>query len=137
MANQVTRLLRAQTFHSRWLDKDGIVEVEIKKPGLRVTVDFGNGECYEEAIPDFPWSAGAIVYDKAVTAADTVIFNNRCLVADGEVWLISGSLSGIISVTCRTAKHFCDGKQFVISEKRTDAEIKALISKAIESEVPF
>lgn len=137
MVDHIVKLLKTQEFHSRWLNKDGIVEVEIKKPGLRITVDFEDGERYEEIIDDLPWSVGTMIYDRATTAADIVIFNSRCLVADGEVWLISGNLSGIISVTCKTAKHFCDGKQFVISEKRTDAEIKALISKAIENEVPF
>jgi len=135
-----TMIMKEETFKSRWLNKKGVVRVEARRndpQGFSVTVTFDDGEQYDETLWDLPWQISKMLYNKATVAADALIFKYRCVVADKEVWLISGSLSSILRISCKTGQHFCEGKQFLISEKRSDREIRELISKAVEEEVPF
>ena len=131
MADKILELTKTQTFHSRWLEKEGVYKIEIhREGGVKITVSIDN-EQYEETIKGVSWSVAVMLYDNAITVADTVIFKNRCIIADGEIWLISGDLKGNLTVSCKTAEHFCEGRQIMISE------IGNMISKIIEEEVPF
>lgn len=132
-------LIKEETFTCPWLNKKGTVRVEARRTdpcGVTVVVTF-NDEQYDETFWDLPWQISKMIYSNAVKAANALVLQDRCVVADGHVWLISGNLNGIITVSCRTGEHFCEGKQFVISEERSDNDIKQMIVRAIEEEVPF
>lgn len=135
----VNTLIKEETFTSRWLGKKGSVRVEARRndpKGLIIVVKFDD-EQYDETLWDLPWNIAKMVYNHATVAADALILQCRCFVADRHVWLISGSLAGIMTVSCKTGEHFCEGKQFVISQNRSDTDIKNIIAKTIEEEVPF
>lgn len=132
----VTKLYKEEQYYSKLLGKMGIVTVTAtRKQPVKIVVKFED-ERYDISY-NVLWSIAKMIYNKAVVAAEALILQNRCVIADGHIWLISGNLNNIVSVSCKTGEHFCEGKQFVISPKRSDAEIRQMISKAIEEEVPF
>lgn len=132
----ILKLYKEEQYYSNLLEKTGTVIIAVtRKQPIKISVKFED-EHYDISY-DVPWSVAKMIYNKAVIAAEALVLESRCVAADGHLWLISGNLNSIISVSCRTGKHFCEGKQFVISSKRSDAEIKQMISRAIEEEIPF
>lgn len=136
MNSKILMYAKKEKFYSELFRTDITVTITIEKDKpllLNVEID---GALYDISYT-VPWSIATMVFDRSKKAAEGLLIQNRCVAADGHLWLISGNLNSIISVSCLTGDHFCEGKQFVISPKRSDVEIKQMISKAIEEEIPF
>lgn len=132
----INTLIKEQTFNSKWFERKGIVRVEIRREepaGLSICVNIDDIQ-FDETLWDLPWKEAKMIYGKARVAADALIFQHCCVVADGEVWLISEETNDTITVSCKTAQHFCEGLRVKISK---EGDIKQQIITAIETEPPF
>lgn len=132
----ITMLMKEQTFNSRWFGTKGTVRVEIKRKepaGLCLVVDINNRQ-YDETLWGISWQEAKLIYNKVKAAADALIFQHSCVVADGEVWLMSKEKDDTITVSCKTAQHFCEGLKINV---KAENNIKEQVRIAIETEPPF
>lgn len=132
----INMMMKEQTFNSRWYGTKGTVRVEIRREdpvSLCVVVNIDNVQ-YDEILSGIPWKEAKFLYSKAKAAADALIFQHGCVVADDEVWLMSEEADGTMTVSCKTAQHFCEGLKIKTNK---EGDIKEQVKTAIETEPPF
>lgn len=131
-----TMLAKEETFNSRWLEKECKVKIIANRDKPSSLIVFADGKRYKRTL-NVSWTLAKMLYYQAVLAASSVIFQNRCVIADGEVWLISKDSKDVITVSCKTAQHYCEGKKIYIYDNKSSKTIKSAVIAAIEEDVPF
>ena len=149
----VIEKLVTTTFNSKWYKKRGQVTIKtaIRKDklyDLKISVDI-NGDNYYKFIYGLPKKIVNMLGRNPSKTADILLFEECCVIADGEVFFVKRNLKGynvskasvtlmgnrsegpFCSVHCRTSKHFCDGLFF------QQPESTEKLVWLIETEPPF
>lgn len=126
-----------ETFHSKWLETEGTVKIEARRicpKGIGIYVDI-DSKHYEEIIENLSWNLCKMLVRNPSKTADIIVFKECCIVADGEIWTMKEKVERVISVSCKTAQHFCEGLRLIADTGKED--IRESVISAIENESPF
>ena len=121
------------TFRSRWFKKKGKITIKARRngrQGVNILIDI-DGQNFVETLWGIPWKTALMFLRNPTRTADAVIFKQRCVIADDEVWFLQSLNDEWYTARCRTAQHYADGVNIQKSfSMKTIADL-------IENEPPF
>ena len=127
----ITAKMTESTFNSRWLRKKGIVRIKARRElGVNILVQV-NDDYYVKTISNIPWKTATMLLRNPSRTADALIFQEQCVVADNEIWLLQDSNSKWYTIHCLTNFDYREGLQLNKTLSREE------MVKAIEEEPPF
>lgn len=98
------------TFRSKWFKKKGKITIKIRRngrQGVNILIDI-DGQNFVETLWGIPWKTAAMLIGNPGRTADIVLFEECCLVADGEIWFLKDE-GDKFTVWCKTAEDYRSG----------------------------
>jgi len=98
------------TFRSKWFKKKGKITIKIRRngrQGVNILIDI-DGQNFVETLWGIPWKTAVMLIGNPGRTADIVLFEECCLVADGEIWFLKDE-GDKFTVWCKTAEDYRSG----------------------------